>query len=68
MRIGEPVEIFSTFDQTWVRGFHLVGTARDDSGDVAYVVQRTSDGNVLPARFPRQDVRLEDRAPSTPRF
>ena len=65
MRIGESVEVFSTFDQTWLSGFQLVGTSRDDRGDVAFVVQRASDGAVLPARFPREDVRADARPVST---
>jgi hypothetical protein len=60
MRIGERVQVFSTFNATWVAGFQLVGIAQDNHGHAAFVVQRTSDGMVLPTRFPLDEVRVDE--------
>ena len=56
MRVGTRVEVRSTFDGSWLRGFEVV--AVDDQG---YELRRLSDGEVLPTRFPADDVRKERR-------
>ena len=43
------------FDQRWARGFEIAETVADD----AYRLRRLSDGTVLPAEFPADDVRVE---------
>lgn len=55
MRPGTHVEVRSTFDGSWVRGFELVET--EDDGSMR--LRRLSDGSVLPTPFPPDDVRRE---------
>ena len=54
LRPGVRVEVRSSLDRRWGRGFELV----DIDGDRC-TVRRLSDGAVLPARFPLDDVRRE---------
>lgn len=49
---GTTVEVRSRFDQRWTRGFTVV-----DVTDDGYVLRRQSDGSVLPAWFPREQLR-----------
>ena len=52
------VEVFSSFDRTWVGGFQLHHEGHDGaSGAATRTVRRTSDGSVLPHDFPAADVR-----------
>lgn len=51
---GTKVDVRSGFDRSWAAGF-VVAEVRDDG----YVVQRRSDGQVLPATFPTDEVRRE---------
>lgn len=51
---GTRVEVRSGFDRTWSSGF-----AVDEVTDAGYRVRRQSDGEVLPAVFPRTEVRRE---------
>jgi hypothetical protein len=55
MRPGTRVEVRSTFDGNWVRGFEVVDT--DDDGNVR--LRRLSDGDLLPTAFPKDAVRRE---------
>jgi hypothetical protein len=55
MRPGTRVEVRSSFDGTWVNGFEVVDA--DDDGSLQ--LRRLSDGEVLPATFPRDSVRRE---------
>lgn len=49
---GTTVEVRSRFDQRWTRGFTVV-----DVTDEGYLLRRQSDGSVLPAWFPREQLR-----------
>ena len=53
---GTRVEIRSTFDRRWKRGFEV-----HESTEKGYSVVRLSDRAVLPAEFLRDDVRRERR-------
>ena len=50
--VGTAVEVRSRFDRRWAGGFSVAAVARD-----AYQLRRTSDGSVLPAWFPSDDIR-----------
>lgn len=52
---GTQVEVRSSFDGSWLRGFEVVRT--DDDG--SYQLRRLSDGEVLPAPFAPDVVRRE---------
>jgi len=49
---GTDVEVHCRFDQRWTRGFTVV-----DVTDEGYRLRRQSDGSVLPAWFPRDQLR-----------
>lgn len=49
---GTDVEVHCRFDQQWTRGFTVV-----DVTDEGYRLRRRSDGSVLPAWFPREQLR-----------
>lgn len=49
---GTTVEVQSRFDDRWTRGFTVV-----DVTDEGYRLRRQSDGSVLPAWFPREQLR-----------
>ena len=67
MELGVSVEIFSSFDRSWVRGFQLFSEERDYAGHVtARTVRRTSDHMVLPKRFPGREVREVRGADTAP--
>ncbi len=50
--VGTDVEVRSRFDRRWARGFSVAAVARN-----AYQVRRISDGAVLPAWFPSDEIR-----------
>jgi hypothetical protein len=50
--VGTTVEVRSRFDRRWARGFSIAAVARD-----AYQLRRLSDGSVLPAWFPHDEIR-----------
>jgi hypothetical protein len=56
--LGERVEVRTRFDGGWSRGFQTIAIERDDA-DLAYRLRRLSDGAVLPALFPAEQVRAE---------
>lgn len=49
---GTAVEVQCRFDQRWTRGFTVVDVTRE-----GYRLRRQSDGSVLPAWFPREQLR-----------
>ena len=51
---GVKVEVRTGFDRSWASGFVVADVSED-----GYLVRRRSDGEVLPHRFPRADVRRE---------
>jgi hypothetical protein len=51
---GTQVEVMSSFDQAWKRGFTV-----ETTGDEGYRLRRASDGQVLPTAFSYDDVREE---------
>ena len=50
--VGTSVEVRSRFDRRWARGFSVAAVTAD-----AYQLRRVSDGSVLPAWFPRDEIR-----------
>ena len=52
LAIGTDVEVRSRFDQRWARGFAVAAATGD-----TYQLRRVSDGSVLPAWFPRDEIR-----------
>ena len=54
---GIRVEVRSRFEQQWTKGFEVVGVASD-----GYIVRRLSDGEELPVRFSRDEVRRERKS------
>ena len=52
---GTKVEVRTSFDRSWARGFEVV-EALDEA---AYRVRRLSDDVVLPVALPADDVRRE---------
>ena len=59
---GTEVEVKSTFDRTWKRGFVVAEPAEH-----GYLLRRRSDGAVLPTPFPPEAVRPAE-LPRTVRF
>jgi len=57
---GSRVEVRSSYDDRFSRGFEIVEIVTDGAGPPRYRVRRRSDGFVLPALFAADDVR-EDR-------
>lgn len=53
---GTRVEVRTTFDLSWARGFEVL-----TSCDEGYTLRRMSDGSPLPATFPPDSVRRERR-------
>ncbi|UDY37011.1 hypothetical protein [Dermatobacter hominis] len=49
---GTTVEVRSRFDQRWTTGFTVADVAEE-----GYLLRRQSDGTVLPAWFPREQLR-----------
>lgn len=62
------MEVRSRFDRSWSRGFELVEVVTPDddpSLDTPAVrVRRRSDGEVLPALFPEDEIREEKKGRS----
>jgi hypothetical protein len=52
---GTDVEVRSSFDRDWKRGFTV-----EDTCEQGYHLRRRSDGSVLPATFPADVVRPVD--------
>jgi hypothetical protein len=52
------VEVRSGYGTSWARGF-VVADVDDDGDDKQYVVQRVSDGHVLPETFDPEALRRE---------
>jgi hypothetical protein len=52
---GTKVEVRTSFDRSWARGFEVVETR----GEAAYLVRRLSDDVVLPVAVPAENVRRE---------
>jgi hypothetical protein len=56
MKIGDPVEVHTKFDQSWCAGFEIAAIT-----DGGYRVRRTSDGELLPNITSHSDLRAADR-------
>jgi hypothetical protein len=52
---GTKVEVRTSFDRSWARGFEVV----EALGEAAYLVRRLSDDVILPVALPADDVRKE---------
>ena len=52
---GTKVEVRTSFDRSWARGFEVV----EELGAATYRVRRLSDDVVLPVPVPAADVRRE---------
>jgi hypothetical protein len=52
---GTKVEVRTSFDRSWSRGFEVVEAV----GSAAYLVRRLTDDVVLPVALPSEDVRRE---------
>jgi hypothetical protein len=55
MKIGDPVEVHTKFDQSWCAGFEIAAITDD-----GYQVRRTSDGELLPNITSQSDLRAAD--------
>ena len=55
---GTKVEVRTSFDRSWARGFEVVEAV----GGAAYVVRRLTDDFVLPVALPAEDVRRERKS------
>lgn len=60
---GTEVEVRSTFDRSWKRGFVI-----EAASDQGYRLRRRSDGSVLPTPFAAETIRPADTAYSAVRF
>jgi len=56
LETGTKVEVRTTFDRSWARGFEVLETTPE-----GYRLRRLSDGAALPAVFPDEDVRRVKR-------
>jgi hypothetical protein len=54
---GTQVQVYCRFDARWVSGFVVSDVAASTPGAIRVV--RVSDGALLPAEFPVEDVRLD---------
>lgn len=52
MKVGDPVEVYSAFEQTWASGFEIA-----DVRDRGYGVRRTHDGALIPNTTSPDDLR-----------
>ena len=52
MKIGDPVEVHSSFEDTWSTGFEIA-----DVVDGGFSLRRISDGRILPSPTDPRDVR-----------
>ena len=57
-KVGEPVEVWCSFDHAWHHGFRVHGIDESDSA-VAVVLAR-ADGTLLPTPVPTARVRSQD--------
>jgi hypothetical protein len=57
MHSGVPVEVRRRYDGGWSLGFEIA----EQTAPGGYLVRRLSDGVVLPAEFPPEDVRQVDQ-------
>jgi hypothetical protein len=55
------VEVRSSFEQRWTRGFEVSEVLHADEGELRYRVRRRSDGSILPVTFTDDDLREERR-------
>jgi hypothetical protein len=53
LRVGEPVEVHTKYNDAWVGGFEIAEVVEG-----GYRVRRTSDGSLLPNLTSEDDVRL----------
>jgi hypothetical protein len=60
---GTEVEVRSTFDRSWKRGFVI-----EEASEQGYLLRRRSDGSVLPTPFAAESIRPADTADSGARF
>lgn len=60
---GTEVEVRSTFDRSWKRGFVI-----EEACEQGYRLRRRSDGAVLPTPFAADAIRPADTADSGARF
>ena len=60
---GTEVEVRSTFDRSWKRGFVI-----EDASEQGYRLRRRSDGSVLPTPFAAEAIRPADTATSGVHF
>ncbi|MCZ7528875.1 MAG: hypothetical protein M5U31_00140 [Acidimicrobiia bacterium] len=58
---GSRVEVRSTYDNRYSRGFDIVDIVDDGGGAPRYRIRRRSDGSVLPKLFEKSDLREDDR-------
>ncbi len=54
--VGTRVEVRTSFDGSWSRGFTVLGTDGRN-----YRLRRSSDGTELPTTFAPEDVRAEEK-------
>ncbi len=59
MEIGTRVEVRSSLERKWARGFEIADRVGDEP--TGYRIRRRSDGSVLPVVFGADDVREERR-------
>ncbi|MCU1496421.1 MAG: hypothetical protein JWM47_374 [Acidimicrobiales bacterium] len=52
MDVGQPVEVYSAFEQIWTSGFEIA-----DIREEGYTLRRLSDGSVLPNPTSVHDLR-----------
>lgn len=52
MDVGDPVEVHTTFNDSWSRGFEVA-----EVGDAGYRLRRLSDGLLLPGPTSPEDIR-----------
>ena len=55
---GREVEVWSSFEGTWVAGFEVAGA--DADGEPRYLIRRRSDGVILPERFDGDRIRRRE--------
>lgn len=60
---GTEVEVRSTFDRSWKRGFVI-----EEASEQGYRLRRRSDGSVLPTPFAAEAIRPADTADSGSRL
>jgi hypothetical protein len=53
IRVGDPVEVFTRYNNSWVRGFEVAEVI-----DHGFRVRRLSDGSTLPGFTSESDLRL----------